>query len=59
MNETYATGHASPAAAKILAEKGIKADVVKGSGVDGRITKEDALKAEADTKPAPSQKGRS
>lgn len=41
---TYATGHASPAAAKILAEKGIA--VVKGTGVDGRITKEDAIKAE-------------
>ena len=41
---TYATGHASPAAAKILAEKGIAA--VKGTGVDGRITKEDAMKAE-------------
>ncbi len=57
MNETYATGHASPAAAKILAEKGIKAEQVKGSGIDGRITKEDALKAETDatktdTKPA-------
>lgn len=49
MNETYATGHASPAAAKILAEKGIKVEEVKGSGIDGRITKEDALKAEAAT----------
>lgn len=46
MDETYATGHASPAAAKILAEKGISAEEVKGSGVDGRITKEDAIKAE-------------
>ncbi|MCC5945482.1 MAG: 2-oxoglutarate dehydrogenase complex dihydrolipoyllysine-residue succinyltransferase [Bernardetiaceae bacterium] len=44
--ETYASGHASPAAAKILAEKGIAADAVKGSGRDGRITKEDALAAE-------------
>lgn len=43
---TYATGHASPAAAKILAEKGIDAANVKGTGVDGRITKEDAMKAE-------------
>jgi len=43
---TYASGHASPAAAKILAEKGIEASQVKGSGVDGRITKEDAEKAE-------------
>lgn len=44
--ETYATGHASPAAAKILAEKGIDSGSVSGSGKDGRITKEDALKAE-------------
>ncbi|SNT19293.1 2-oxoglutarate dehydrogenase E2 component [Ekhidna lutea] len=44
--ETYATGHASPAAAKILDEKGISASDVKGSGKDGRITKEDAMKAE-------------
>jgi 2-oxoglutarate dehydrogenase E2 component (dihydrolipoamide succinyltransferase) len=42
----YAQGHTSPAANKILAEKGISAEQVKGSGVDGRITKEDALKAE-------------
>ncbi len=45
-NETYASGHASPAAAKILAEKGIDAKDVKGTGVDGRITKEDAEKAQ-------------
>ncbi|WP_424962147.1 2-oxoglutarate dehydrogenase complex dihydrolipoyllysine-residue succinyltransferase [Ekhidna sp.] len=45
-NETYATGHASPAAAKILSEKGISPDDVKGTGKDGRITKEDAMKAE-------------
>ncbi|MEM6297127.1 MAG: 2-oxoglutarate dehydrogenase complex dihydrolipoyllysine-residue succinyltransferase [Bacteroidota bacterium] len=44
--ETYATGHASPAAAKILAEKGIDPKDVKGTGVDGRITKEDAEKAQ-------------
>lgn len=44
--ETYATGHASPAAAKILAEKGVDAKDVKGSGRDGRITKEDAEKAQ-------------
>ncbi|WP_425392787.1 2-oxoglutarate dehydrogenase complex dihydrolipoyllysine-residue succinyltransferase [Ekhidna sp.] len=44
--ETYATGHASPAAAKILDEKGISPDNVKGTGKDGRITKEDAMKAE-------------
>ena len=44
--ETYATGHASPAAAKILSEKGIDAENVTGSGRDGRITKEDAEKAQ-------------
>ncbi|MGB0524490.1 MAG: 2-oxoglutarate dehydrogenase complex dihydrolipoyllysine-residue succinyltransferase [Flammeovirgaceae bacterium] len=42
---TYASGHPSPAAAKILAEKGIDPATVKGTGVDGRITKEDAEKA--------------
>ncbi|MDF9800630.1 2-oxoglutarate dehydrogenase E2 component (dihydrolipoamide succinyltransferase) [Catalinimonas alkaloidigena] len=52
--ETYATGHASPAASKILAEKGIDPKQVKGSGVDGRITKEDAEKAEK-TSPAQSK----
>jgi 2-oxoglutarate dehydrogenase E2 component (dihydrolipoamide succinyltransferase) len=44
--DSYATGTPSPAAGKILAEKGVEAAAVKGSGVDGRITKEDALKAE-------------
>jgi len=42
---TYATGTASPAAKKVLAEKGINPSEVKGTGKDGRITKEDALKA--------------
>jgi len=52
-NETYATGHASPAAAKILAERGIDASNVVGTGKDGRITKEDAEKAQvAPPKPA-------
>lgn len=44
--ESYATGHASPAAAKILQEKGISPDGVKGTGKDGRITKEDAQGAQ-------------
>jgi 2-oxoglutarate dehydrogenase E2 component (dihydrolipoamide succinyltransferase) len=43
--ETYATGTASPAAKKILAEKGMDASEVKGTGKDGRITKDDAVKA--------------
>lgn len=52
-NNTYATGHASPAAAKILAEKGIDASTIQGTGKDGRITKEDAEKAQvAPAKPA-------
>jgi 2-oxoglutarate dehydrogenase E2 component (dihydrolipoamide succinyltransferase) len=40
-------GAASPAATKILAEKGVTADQVSGSGRDGRITKGDALAAQA------------
>ena len=46
---SYAEGHASPAAAKILEEKGIAPSEVSGTGVDGRITKEDALKATKST----------
>ena len=42
---TYATGTASPAAKKILAEKGISASDIKGTGKDGRVTKDDAVKA--------------
>ncbi|MGV6944193.1 2-oxoglutarate dehydrogenase complex dihydrolipoyllysine-residue succinyltransferase [Sphingobacterium kyonggiense] len=45
--DTYAAGTASPAAAKILREKGIDASTIKGTGKDGRITKEDAEKAQA------------
>ena len=45
--KTYASGVPSPAAAKILAEKGLDGSNVNGNGVGGRITKEDALKAEA------------
>ncbi len=43
--ETYASGSPSPAAKKILEEKGIDAASVKGSGRDGRITKDDAVNA--------------
>lgn len=49
---TYASGHPSPAAAKILAEKGIDAAQVAGTGKDGRITKEDAQQAQATPAPA-------
>jgi len=44
-SKTYATGTASPAAKKILAEKGMDAGSVSGTGKDGRVTKEDAINA--------------
>lgn len=52
---TYAAGAPSPSAAKILAEKGIDAADVKGSGVGGRLTKEDAIKAESVKKSEPAE----
>jgi len=42
---TYATGSASPAAKKILAEKNIQPSEIVGSGKGGRITTEDAANA--------------
>ncbi|MGB2256588.1 MAG: 2-oxoglutarate dehydrogenase complex dihydrolipoyllysine-residue succinyltransferase [Flavobacteriaceae bacterium] len=42
---TYASGTASPAAKKILAEKNLISSDVIGTGKDGRITKDDAIKA--------------
>ncbi|MGA0559208.1 2-oxoglutarate dehydrogenase complex dihydrolipoyllysine-residue succinyltransferase [Larkinella sp. VNQ87] len=55
----YAANHPSPVAAKILAEKGIDPKEVNGTGIGGRITKEDAVKAEkpaAAPQPAPAPK---
>jgi len=49
-DKSYAAGHPSPAAGKILDEKGIPANQVAGTGVGGRITKEDALKAQPTAK---------
>ncbi|MGR7812529.1 2-oxoglutarate dehydrogenase complex dihydrolipoyllysine-residue succinyltransferase [Lacinutrix undariae] len=43
--KTYATGTASPAAKKILSEKGMQASQISGSGKDGRVTKDDAVNA--------------
>ncbi|RDK88284.1 2-oxoglutarate dehydrogenase E2 component [Marinirhabdus gelatinilytica] len=43
--KSYATGTPSPSAKKILSEKGIDANDVKGTGRDGRITKHDAENA--------------
>jgi len=42
----YAAGTPSPAAGKILAEKGIAPESVSGTGVGGRITKGDAISAD-------------
>lgn len=44
-SDTYASGTPSPAAKKILDEKGIDTKAVSGSGRDGRITKDDAVNA--------------
>lgn len=43
--QTYASGSASPAAKKILAEKNIQPSDIVGTGKDGRVTKEDAINA--------------
>jgi len=43
--KTYATGSASPAAKKILAEKGMDSSSISGTGKDGRVTKDDAVNA--------------
>lgn len=51
--DNYASGHPSPAAAKILREGGVEASAVSGTGKDGRITKEDAEKAVAGKVAAP------
>ncbi|WP_345948524.1 2-oxoglutarate dehydrogenase complex dihydrolipoyllysine-residue succinyltransferase [Mucilaginibacter sp. PAMB04274] len=52
----YAAGTPSPAAGKILAEKGVSPQSVSGSGVGGRITKEDALNAQKPAAAAPAAK---
>jgi len=58
---TYASGSASPAAKKILSEKGIDASAVIGSGRGGRVTKEDAAQAvpSMGTKPADGERDNS
>jgi 2-oxoglutarate dehydrogenase E2 component (dihydrolipoamide succinyltransferase) len=42
---TYASGTPSPAARKILDEKNIAPASISGTGKDGRVTKDDAVKA--------------
>ena len=46
---------ASPAARKIAQEQGLSLDQVAGTGKDGRITKEDVVKAVADAQKPPSR----
>lgn len=43
--ENYASGTASPAAKKIISEKGLDVKNIIGTGRNGRITKDDAVKA--------------
>jgi len=45
-SSSYAAGTPSPAAGKILAEKGVDPASVNGTGVGGRITKADAISAQ-------------
>ena len=54
---SYAAGHPSPAAAKIIAEKGMSPNQVQGTGVAGRITKDDAQKAQPAAEKAAEAKG--
>jgi 2-oxoglutarate dehydrogenase E2 component (dihydrolipoamide succinyltransferase) len=51
--ENNHAGHPSPVAANILAEKGIDPATIAGTGVGGKITKEDALHASKPTATAP------
>ncbi len=50
---SYAAGHPSPAAAKILKENAVATAEVQGTGKGGRITKEDAAQAVANKSAAP------
>ncbi len=57
-DKSYASGTPSPAAKKILDEKGVEAKSVSGSGRDGRITKEDAVQAKTSMgTPGPGKRG--
>lgn len=55
-NKSYAAGVPSVSASKVMAEKGLSAGEVAGTGRGGRITKADALKA-VKAAPAPSENG--
>lgn len=55
--DSHAKSHPSPAAAKLMAEKNLSASDVQGTGKGGRITHQDAQKAEAKSTntPAPAK----
>jgi 2-oxoglutarate dehydrogenase E2 component (dihydrolipoamide succinyltransferase) len=55
--ETYASGHPSPAAKKLMDENGIAAGKLNGTGKDGRITKGDVMNAIANGFDATSAQG--
>ncbi len=59
--KSYASGAPSPAAKKILDEKGISPSDIVGSGRGGRITKDDALQANKASMgtPGPGKRGES
>ncbi len=57
--ENYASGHPSPAAAKLMAENNLSAADITGTGKDGRITKDDVTKAIATKKSAPAKETKS
>lgn len=46
-NESYATGHPSVAAKKLMDENNVSTNQVAGTGKDGRITKQDVVSAMA------------
>lgn len=56
-SDSYASGHPSVAAKKLMDEGGVKAGQVNGTGKDGRITKQDVLAAMAAGFPAESAQG--
>lgn len=44
-SDSYASGHASPAAKKLMADKGIADGAIAGTGRGGRVLKQDVLEA--------------
>ncbi len=50
--DSYAKGHPSASANKLMQEKGVSAEQVPGTGRDGRITKTDVVNFKPEEKPA-------